>query len=575
MKKITKIIAGLLLSTMTLSCFAGCGGDYEIDSTKTQLYIQLTSGGFGREWLDNAIADFEESQAQVSYEDDKMGVQLIVDYVEGANISTMATSANELIFYEDLSYINYVAQRTFLDISDVVTKVLPADNKSIADKLSKEQKDHLTSVDGNYYAIPLYESYFSFMYDVDVFDEYCLYFAEDKTQDDFVTDLSQTRSKGPDGRTGIVDGVDYSADDGLPATYVEMFKLFDRMLLRDVIPFVYTGESPNYVRKFLVALVAQMIGSQQFSAHYSMEGQVSVIDGFEEEYYHLAEGVDIPIGKEKIVDIQPSTGYQLTQEKGKYYSLAFLEAMLSNPEYYYEDVISGVFSHLDAQEEFIYGKLEGNPIGMLVDGSYWMNEAKEAIQRSIDDKGDKARNRRYAVMPLPRVVDGEVAPGKHTLIDVVNAYAFVNGNIANKPHKIKLAKAFLEYLYTDEAMQAFTVTTGTKLALDYKITEAQYQQLDYFQQSCWDWVTNADIVYMNASSDYYVKSGGLGAYTYFGDTNGMYASNLEKSGHKYSFNLPQKCLMKGISNPLFTSKEYFLGTARTSAEWENAYGEWF
>ena len=565
-------MAGVLLSTAVLGAFSGCNSDVYIDPTKTQLYIQLTSGGFGREWLDNAIADFETAQAEVPYEDGKTGVQLIVDYVEGANISPMATSANELIFYEDLPYVNYLSQRTFLDISDVVTKVLPEDGESIADKLSPEQRAHLTAVDGNYYAIPLYESYFSFMYDVDVFDEYCLYFAEDRTEDDFISDLSHQKSKGPDGKTGIEDGVDYSTDDGLPATYVEMFKLFDRMLLRDVIPFVYTGESPNYVRKFLVALVATMIGSEEFSVNYSMDGEVTVIDGFEESAsYRLAEGVEIPVGKEKTVEIQPSTGWQLTQGKGTYYSLAFLEAMLSNTDYYYEDIISGVFSHLDAQEEFIYGKLEGNPIGMLVDGSYWMNEAKEAIQRSIEDKGNAARNRRYAVMPLPRVVDGEVTAGKHTLIDVVNAFAFVNGNIANKPHKIKLAKAFLEYLYTDSAMQKFTVTTGTKLALDYTITTQQYEQLDYFQRSCWDWVTNADIVYMNSASEYYVNSGGLGAFTYYGDTNGMYASKLDNM----LYTLPQKYFMRGISDPLFTSKEYFLGTARTSSDWQAAFGEWF
>ena len=571
MKRLTKAMAGILLGTAVLSAFSGCNGPW-IDPTKTQLYIQLTSGGFGREWLDNAIIDFQNKQAEVPYEEGKSGVQLIVDYVDGANISTIPMSENELIFYEDLPYINYVSQRTFLDISDVVTKTLPEDGESIADKMTAEQRAHLTAVDGNYYAVPLYESYFSFMYDVDVFNEYFLYFAEDRTDDDFVSDLTQQRSKGPDGMTGTVDGVDYSRDDGLPATYVEMFQLFDRMLLRGVTPFVYTGESPNYVRKFLVALVATMIGAEEFSVNYSMNGEVTVVDGFEEdEYYTLADGVEIAVAKERKASISPSTGYELTQGKGTYYSLAFLEAMLSDTDYYYEDIISGTFSHLDAQEEFIYGKLEGKPIGMLVDGSYWMNEAKGAIRRSIEDKGEAARNRKYAVMPLPRVVDGEVTPGKHTLIDVVNAYAFVNGNIANEPHKIKLAKDFLEYLYTDSAMQRFTQTTGTKLGLDYDISKSQYDELDYFQQSCWDWVKNADIVHMNSSSDYYVESGGLGAFTYYNNTNGMYSSTIGRM----SYELPQKYFMKGLSDPLLDAKEYFLGTKRTSSEWERAFGEWY
>ena len=116
---------------------------------------------------------------------------------------------------------------------------------------------------------------------------------------------------------------------------------------------------------------------------------------------------------------------------------------------------------------------------MKIDGSWWYREAGSALKDSyINYIG--AENRDFAVMPLPWKVTGTVTEGngrKNTLNDVTYAFAFINGKLANDPKKAALAKLFLQYCYTDESLQEFTMTTNAFKALSYELTEDQLKDL--------------------------------------------------------------------------------------------------
>lgn len=123
-----------------------------------------------------------------------------------------------------------------------------------------------------------------------------------------------------------------------------------------------------------------------------------------------------------------------------------------------------MLSHLGAQEEFIYSSLENDaPIAMLIDGSYWYNEAKDIFRRSENTYKEKAKDRNFAWMSLPTQYSGSVKEGegkKNALLEILSSYSFINANIKDKPEIVKMAKMFLQYCYTEEALVDFSVTTG-------------------------------------------------------------------------------------------------------------------
>ena len=144
MKKATKILSLAFALAMTASTFAGCrgedgpnggtGGNREEDTTKTQLYTSNYEGGYGRVWLDNAIARFEKEYENYEFEpgSGKKGIQIHVDsstvgkggstYIEGVTSGDFHVHFSEDTFYYDLTSVGAGA-----DITDIVTKAYPGE----------------------------------------------------------------------------------------------------------------------------------------------------------------------------------------------------------------------------------------------------------------------------------------------------------------------------------------------------------------------------------------------------------------------------------------------------------------
>lgn len=548
----------IVILSLIIGCFAvGCGTNggrpagNKVDKTKTQLSIANFDGGVGRQWLEVLGKEFEEKYAEVSFEKGKKGVQIMPVNNMMNYQATINSTSFDVFFAEAVSYFDLVSSGKILDITDIVRENIEEENKTIESKLSPVQKDALTALDGKYYALPHYEVFGGMVYDVDVFEDSKLYFAKDKNNGNngFIVTPNDERSAGPDGKTGTF-------DDGLPATYDEFFALCDYMVDKGVIPFTYAGKQGDYMNFLLNALMGQYNGYNETYMNVGFDGTSHIITGF--------DGTS-PIIEEK--KITRENGYLLSQQAGKYYALNFVERLLANESYRHDLALSGTQSHTDAQDNIINGFLEQAPVGMLIDGNYWYNEAVKTgiVERSIASYGDDARNRRFGWMPLPtRNAVGQGHSDELVLIDEADSYCFINSNIKNNPVKVELAKAFVKFCYTDNALRTFTKASGCTKAINYTLTDEDKGELSYFVNNFIEQRESAKIVYPTASNKLFINK--QLAFS-FNIGQNMWKSSIDGNDYRQPINALKPSI--GIN-----SKDYFNGMAVTETSWKNAYSSY-
>jgi hypothetical protein len=488
------LLALFMVVLVLASCWQHQG---TIDTTKTQLYIYNYDGGIGTEWLERLKAKFEEQYKEESFEPEKKGVEIIIKRDKGNPSSTIAEDYNEIFFAEGINYNDLIVQGRLLDISDIVNETLPGESKSIADKLTAEKISAFTVLDGKHYVLPHYEIYSGVTYDVDLFEEKRLYFGTDGGYTNYAQSYNENPelsllSAGPDGIKGTY-------DDGLPATYEQFIKLCsDMKKMHGITPFVFTGSYPKYINHLMGALWAKYNGAKEFMYNVSFDS------GSDTTRVIVDFNNDEPVISN--LPVTPENGYITTWQAGKYYALNFIEKIVKNT-WYDLDSARGTTSHMDAQTNYVFSRLENKPIAMIIEGSYWYNEAENSIKRS-ERTYPKAINRKLAWMPLPGVISGQVDETngvKNTVYDTLSSFAFINANIKDNPNKVRLAKLFLQFCYKDENLQDFTLTTGVPKGVDYELTAEQYNSLNYYYKSIYDIKQNSDVVFPYSNSNIFVK----------------------------------------------------------------------
>lgn len=549
------IIALVLVIATVMSLLAGCGnGKNAVDSTKTHLSVLCYDGGIGSEWMKNAAKRFEAKYANVSFEEGKMGVVIDItnDKLDGKNGVT--TTPYAVWFTESVNFNELIATEQIVDISDIVTGSLSeisdgVETGSIEDKLAPEYKEALTAVDGKYYCVPHYEVYTGLVYDVDLFDEYGYYFS---TKGGF-TNVAEDKTVGPDGVKG-------SKDDGLPSSYEELYTLMDQMVADGVIPFTWVGSSENYVNDMFAGLQVAYAGKDEFMLNVTFDSsrsntQATIIDSF---------NGNTPV--EKKVTITSENGYLMSRQAGKYYAFELMEKIMSNDSYHTK--LDKSTSHLDTQEKYILSNLRAGekPIAMMIEGSYWYNEATEALKRSVNTYKDQAEGRRFGWMPLPVQYKGSVTEGngrKNTVLETLNSVAFINAKYKNDPVISDLAKKFLQFCYTDESLVAFSVTTGLPKCVNYTIPEDKLALIDnYFQKDILDTKMNSDVVYPYSDNPIFVNDQNAfmfnqGSPVWAGSYDGRTSTNYYTA------------LKTGV-----TAQDYFFASAIDEETWNSKYGEY-
>ena len=572
MKKILVVFLALLVSFSTISC--GRRGE-KVDKTKTQLYVATFDGGFGSSWMEAVETRFEAKYANVSFENGKKGVQIIAKPERALTNETLVAKLSgmkqDVIFTEAVSYYELQSRGLFYDITDAVTKPINYDfvtgkidendpeTKSIQEKMTNSAHKDYFADNGKYYGLPFYEATYGIVYDINLFEEYKLYFAADGN---FIKKSDQKRSNGPDGKTGVEGGVDYSADDGLPATYEEFFKLCDYMAdVKGITPITWNGVSAAYVNALVESLQCDYEGEEQMRLNYTANGTanslVKKING------------DGSIELEAPTAITAENGYLTwTKQAGKYYGLKFAEQLIKNEKYYDKGKVASTgYMQTDAQNALIMDRhIDGKkPVAMLIDGSWWLNESKSSFEAASKRFGEQAslKGSKYGLMPLPKATANEVGE-KYSLMEVNSSICFVNGNIDKK--KDALVKEFIQFCHTEESLREFTSITYTTKPFAYEMTQEQVNAMPYWGQEMYRLHNEAAYVSSYSTSAIYKKNASKFTEIWQGV---MFKTTIGSTSYK----VVPDAMLSFDGKAGVTAKDYFegLAVALDSAEWNKNF----
>lgn len=467
-----KLISIALALTMALVLFAGCGGSggedkIELDPSKSYISVATWDGGLGSQWLKDAAKLFEEMHKETVFEEGKVGVQVEIIASRNFDGSAMAYTPlnHDIYFVEAVEYHAMVDNGQLTDITDVVTGALSdyGEEGSIYDKMDPTLQTAL-DIEGKYYAIPFYETFYSFAYDLDLWDEKSFYISANGGW----TDASGDLAAGPDGVAG-------TSDDGLPATFADFDKLITRIKDAGAIPFVLPENALDYIANLMYEYWANLEGAEQMLLNYTFDGVATDL---------ISVSEDGTVTQLPEVEITIDNGYELQKQAGKYQTLKFLQDVLLSAENNYKTYDT----HLNTQKVFVRSGVVGDePVAMIVEGSWWENEAKAALEK-LEEDGYERHN--YAVMPMPFASEEQVGQ-KATWLAMSNSYGFVPAASDN----VAVAKEFMKFLHTDERLSAFTGETNMTRALNYEISQEDAAKISTYAKSILELKENSDVIF--------------------------------------------------------------------------------
>lgn len=501
-----KTFSAVLLATLLFGATAtSCMGQVEKPqfdaSGKTVIQVSTYNKGVGVKWLQNLAKRFEEAYATTPFEEGKMGVAVDVQGTpHAADILLEQNLTADVYFTELMDYFTYVRRGKVQPISDVVKADMASvgeSGKTIEGKMVDAQKDFLTAQGGEYYAIPFYDGFMGFVYDVDVFEKYGYYFNE---AGNFVVD-------GEEKSTGI-DKTANTYDDGLPRTYAEFKKLVEKISMdsNNMHPFVYSNEGVGYYGKALMNWWSDYEGKTYMQKNWELNGETDYVSGFDGNGNPIitTTTIDSSLGMDSIKNLQ--------RQPGKYYALQFIRDVVTNKASNLTN--SGDFK--SAQYKLIASGVTADPgAAMLAEGVWWENEAY--ISGTFDgihsrdlsttaSKADYKKSRRFAFMPVPKVSEDNYGASatQQTLYSGNDAMCFISS--ASKGAKLDAAKEFLKFAHTDRELSLFNVETSIPRALKYKVEDAEKAQMSHFGKSVIEMKNAAEIVYPYSGNAYYKEN---------------------------------------------------------------------
>lgn len=553
-----KILALFCVAVMTFTALSmsGCRrtpGVQEIDSSKTQLYVGTLDQGVGKGWLELVADRFEEAFADYEL-NGKKGVQVLVEGVDRATslINNFKRERVEVVFNEGVDYETWVNKKLLLDITDAVSGKNadlsaygdPA-GTTIESKMDESAAEYYKTDDNKYYAIPFYEDTNGIMFNVDLWEKYGFYFKDGGGW----TGNVKEATVGQDGKKGTY-------DDGLPRTFDDFFALCEHIQQtkstkggQPLIPIAWNGKYDlSYINSFLFCMAADVDGADQYSLNFTFNGEAEgLITGF--------DGTT-PIISQTAETITDRDGYKLYRQQGKYYALKFIETIIDEGYYSNKIINKSTIDHKTMQAYFIktedasQGAPLGQEIAMLIEGTWWFNEADEYFSTNEQYGGGKYEQR-FGMMPLPKPTEDHV-DGTHTLFNSKQSAAFINANINES--KIELAKEFLKFAHSNDSLVEFTETVS--LLKPYAYTLSENNNLTYYAKQLLQVKETSENVYPFADSRLFTRQKGTL----------LSASAWAVIIGDHSYNHPTTDFLGGVSAEdyfnglLFADKEYWQET---------------
>ena len=516
-KKTSLLVALTCFSSVLALSSCGRGNPTEEDSfdeTKTTLGIKYYKGGLGRDWLDKVCDDFIETFKDYSFEPGKKGIQIRRGFEKQdvqVDAVTKMKETYQLFVMENVDYYNFLSKNTMLDVTDVVTKgalkgisssnELDYENDSIESKMFVDSRDFYDVGSGankKFHGIPFYDSACSINYNIDLFEDRGFYFASGKTAEDFtdvelnsytnvaplfVSSAEEERSLGPDGKTGIIDGVNYSLDDGLPATYKDFYALLTYMRNENVTPMAWNGYERGYLISLALNVWNSAIGYQEARNSITFSGTSTKILDLDNNFYPKKDK-DGNYLYETDLNIDSSNVYKVHQQEGLLGATQFVKNIMSNKDNYLADGFKSSFMHTTAQNYFINSDdptLVEKPIGMLVEGAWWNSEASSSYN------GNDKHVKRFGIMPIPHPNASKIGEPNLTLSER-DSTLFINAECPE--NLLPAAKMFLSYVNNERSLNTFTEKTDMVRLLNYEITQETYDKLTPYGQNAYRYFTS-------------------------------------------------------------------------------------
>ena len=536
----TKFLALGLAAVLSVGVAAGCGngniGKDENSSKITQISFRQWGGtASSTDWLQQAADRFAAEKANEPYESGKKGVKVEIstnkdsDYTSSIPDYDILMDENEANIY-DMQTRGYLA-----DIDDLV--------KGLQSKIEPQLLPKFKGADGKYYGLPHYSYDVSISYNVDLFKTENLYIAAPGEESvvnykssllpassagvNFVFNENTKKSCGPN-------GIPNDYDDGLPSSLEEFIVLCDYIKNKKQInPFSISdiNGGANYAFMLIESLWAGMVGTDAMKATTCnfTDAEVEVVKEGALSYDGTLLNTGIKMPQTETVVLSDDNGYRMYDMSARYYALSFLE-LAKNKGWFKNQQMTNT----KAQEFFVLGNYNANDndrCAMLVDSTFWYGEAVSGgtLTKYKSLSGGKEAN--VSMMPMPVQLTGQVTEGngkKPTVIDT-SATVFVNKRVEKNEGLFRAVKEFIEFLYSDAELKAFTETSKLTMNLKYDYDKSSlgnfYAGVLEIEKAAGDKVYAAsdNIKYSKNRSSFSLIWGGK--LNYFGSYhNGSYAA---------------------------------------------------
>ena len=474
----TKFLALGLAAVLSVGVAAGCGngniGKDEDSSKITQISFRQWGGtASSTDWLQKAADRFAAEKANEPYESGKKGVKVEISTNKDSDY-TSSIPDYDILMDENSANIYDMQTRGYLaDIDDLV--------KGLQSKIEPQLLPKLKGADGKYYGLPHYSYDVSISYNVDLFKTENLYIAAPGEESvvnykssllpgssagvNFVFNENTKKSCGPN-------GIPNDYDDGLPSSLEEFIVLCDYIKNKKQInPFAIsdiTGGA-NYAFMLIESLWAGMVGTDAMKATTCnfTDAEVEVVKEGALSYDGTLLNTGIKMPQTETVVLSDDNGYRMYDMSARYYALSFLE-LAKNKGWFKNQQMTNT----KAQEFFVLGNYNANDndrCAMLVDSTFWYGESVSGgtLTKYKSLSGGKEAN--VSMMPMPVQLTGQVTEGngkKPTVIDT-SATVFVNKRVEKNEGLFRAVKEFIEFLYSDAELKAFTETSKLTMNLKY------------------------------------------------------------------------------------------------------------
>lgn len=536
----TRFLALGLAAVLSVGVAAGCGngniGKDEDSSKITQISFRQWGGtASSTDWLQQAADRFAAEKANEPYESGKKGVKVEISTNKDSDY-TSSIPDYDILMDENSANIYDMQTRGYLaDIDDLV--------KGLQSKIEPQLLPKLKGADGKYYGLPHYSYDVSISYNVDLFKSENLYIAAPGEENvvnykssllpgssagvNFVFNENTKKSCGPN-------GIPNDYDDGLPSSleefivlceYIRNKKNFNPFAISDI-----TGGA-NYAFMLIESLWAGMVGTDAMKATTCnfTDAEVEVVKEGALSYDGTLLNTGIKMPQTETVVLSDDNGYRMYDMSARYYALSFLE-LAKNKGWFKNQQMTNT----KAQEFFVLGNYNANDndrCAMLVDSTFWYGESVSGgtLTKYKSLSGGKEAN--VSMMPMPVQLTGQVTEGngkKPTVIDT-SATVFVNKRVEKNEGLFRAVKEFIEFLYSDAELKAFTETSKLTMNLKYDYDKSSlgnfYAGVLEIEKAAGDKVYAAsdNIKYSKNRSSFSLIWGGK--LNYFGSYhNGSYAA---------------------------------------------------